>query len=183
MVEVRDTGVFPESMMDTHSSAARLTRYEWARGVSPSTYERALGVAMLVGRGGAHRAEFVSALSDPAAVVRFWGATGLVALGRDVAPAAHALVAALDDQAPTVRVAVAHALCAMGREGVALPVLGDLLTNSRAPWVQIQAASALLAIGPRARPLLPRIREAARARQQRYVKSALNSLARTLSTQ
>ena len=98
-------------------------------------------------------------LRDPDAAVRWWGATGLSALGKNAAPAAAALRNALADEAPGVRVAAAEAIGNLGDYGAALPILRQALQHD-APLVRLAAINVLDRFGPQAKPALPAIRAA-----------------------
>jgi HEAT repeat protein len=98
-------------------------------------------------------------LRDDDAAIRWWGATGLLALRSAAAPAKSALQGALDDTSPDVRITAAEALAHLGDVGRALPVLEEALRTGNV-FVRLGALNAALRLGPIARPLLPAIREA-----------------------
>ena len=91
--------------------------------------------------------------------MRFWAANGLTNLGAGAEPAAEALHRALRDRYPEVRIAAAQALCKIGHEDAALPVLASYLTDKRL-FLRVAAANVVDRIGPKARPIIRRIKAA-----------------------
>jgi hypothetical protein len=102
----------------------------------------------------------VELLERPDPALRWWGATGLVALGAEAAPGRAALRKALADPAPEPRIAAAEALANLGDDAAALPVLRAALRDDSA-FVRLAALNVLDRLGPRARPALPAVRAAA----------------------
>ena len=92
-------------------------------------------------------------LMDEDSGLRFWGAVGCIALGREAAGAREALLARLQDHSPDVRIAAAESLCLLGNTEEALHTLGELLDDEN-EYVRLHAANALDNIGETARPLL-----------------------------
>lgn len=99
-------------------------------------------------------------LRDPDTAVRWWGATGLLALGADAAPAKPALLVALDDPSPDVRLVAAEALARLGELDRALATLAAALRLDHV-FVRLAALNAALRLGPLARPLVPLIANSA----------------------
>ena len=91
--------------------------------------------------------------------IRRWGAIGLLALGKDAAPATDALSAALKDSAPDVRMTAAEALCGLGHVEEALPVLIAMLSDEDG-IVRHETLLALCRIGPPAKAALPHLDKA-----------------------
>ncbi len=98
-------------------------------------------------------------LRAPDAAVRWWGATGLLALRADAAPARTALLAALDDDSPDVRIAAAETLAHLGALDRTLAVLEAALKSDDI-FARLSALGAAHRLGAAARPLLPVIRNA-----------------------
>lgn len=96
---------------------------------------------------------------NPDAALRWWGATGLVALGKKAKPAEAALVKLLGDSCAEVRIAAAEALGLLDRHAAALPVLTEAL-RADAPVVRLAALNVLGRFGVQAKPALPDIRSA-----------------------
>jgi uncharacterized sulfatase len=103
---------------------------------------------------------------DPA--VRWWGATGLGALGRDGQAFTSPLSTALADKADWVRIAAADALARMARETEAIGPLSEALASTN-PWTRLHAVEALDRIGPTARPARDAL-ERARSDENEYVR-------------
>jgi uncharacterized sulfatase len=98
-------------------------------------------------------------LRAPDAAVRWWGATGLLALRADAAPAKSALLAALEDASPDVRITAAETLAHLGAVDRTLAILESALKSDDI-FARLSALSAAHRLGAAARPLLPVIRNA-----------------------
>lgn len=101
----------------------------------------------------------VDLLRAPDSAVRWWAATGLLALREKAAPARSALHHALADSSPVVRVTVAETLAVLGALDTALPAL-EAAIRVEDVFVRLAALNAALRLGPVARPLLPSIAKA-----------------------
>ena len=110
------------------------------------------------------------ALSATNEVERYWGAMGLLMLGKASAPVADRLRERLAaETTPQISVPLAEALAMLGEEqGVA--VLAAIVTAGDPPTA-LQALDALTALGEAARPAMPAIEEAA-VSDQAYIRSA-----------
>ena len=158
MKRTGDLGLLPE--YEVHRRAAGRTPYDVALDPRLNPLEHLLAAADLANRMEADRLpELVRLLGDGEPAVRWWGATGLVALGEAAAPAAEALLEAIEDPAPNVRIAAAEALCNIGRVDDAMPVLIAGLKHDT-PFIRLRAINVLDRLGPRARPALEAIRNA-----------------------
>jgi len=157
MIETRDTGLLPEAEMALRSAGR--SPYEMARRGDKFPVARILDAAELVGKGAEEIPKLVALLGDRDSAVRYWAATGLLALGPQARDAEAPLAKALTDAAPNVRLAAAEALCRLGSAEDALPVLVEGL-QSRDERVRLQAASTLAALGEKARPAITPIRAA-----------------------
>jgi len=158
MVATRDTSLLPEVDMCRRSKGG--SPYAMAQGESPFHVARVLNAAELVGRGPGQLDNLREALADRDTAVKFWGATGLAALGPQAAPATDDLKAALKDRAPNVRLAAAEVLANLGHEEEALPVLIEHLGNED-PRVQLTAVIHLVAVAEKARSKRAQIEEIA----------------------
>ena len=101
----------------------------------------------------------VALLGNRDSAVRWWGATGLAALGKNAAPAAAALRKTLTDDSPSVRIAAAEAVGNLGDYAAALPVLTQAIQDD-VPLVRLAAMNVLDRFGPPAAPALPAVRAA-----------------------
>ena len=99
--------------------------------------------------------QLVELLKHKDNAVRYWGVTGLLALGEQARPAVEGLTEALDDPSDDVRVVAAHALCVLGDTGRPLEVLEKALGQPD-PWQMLRAANALDCLDETARPVLER---------------------------
>src|SRR5262249_33780274 len=120
----------------------------------------------------------VKLLKDLDPAVRWWGATGLGALGRAGSSTAGALQAVLRDEAPWVRVAAADALCRMGQHEPALPVLIKSVQDEN-EFVRLAAVQALDRIGDRAKPAREVLEKAKSDKNQYVVRVVEHSLGGT----
>jgi uncharacterized sulfatase len=161
MLEIRDLGFLPEP--DLRARFGETPPYEAVRR-DPASYplERLMEAAERASRRDVGEIpELTRLLADGDPAIRWWGATGLGALGPAAAPAREALRTALEDPAPWVRVAAADALAAQGAPDEALGVLERALEDSN-EWVRLHAAEALDRMGEKARPALGALRRAAK---------------------
>ncbi len=144
-----------------HGRAAGTTPYEIARDRGRFDVERIVGAAAVASRRDPKDvARLRGLLRDGDSAVRYWGATGLAALGDNSRPAEAALTGALADASPSVRIAAAEALSAMGRPKKALPVLAAALRD-QSEFVRMHAMNVVDALGDPARSLLPESKRAA----------------------
>jgi len=153
-----DLGLLPE--YEVHRRAAGRTPWDVAREADKNPLDRLLAAADLANAAdAANIPKLAELLGADDAAIRWWGAIGLVALGKKAAPGADALVKALGDPAPNVRIAAADALCNLGRHDQAMPALIASLQHP-APFIRLRAMNVLDRIGEQARPALPHIRKA-----------------------
>ncbi|MGL4554589.1 MAG: sulfatase-like hydrolase/transferase [Gemmataceae bacterium] len=141
----RDLGLMPEAEVEARAKGR--TRFEMGRDPKAYDGERYREAAEAVARR-ASAAELRALLKDPDAAVRWWGATGVGALGR--AEAEDGLRAALKDSSGAVRVAAALSLHQLGKGGGVEPLVTALKDVN--PWVRHAAALALDELGEKARP-------------------------------
>ena len=93
------------------------------------------------------------------AAVRYWAATGLLALGNEAKSAEPALRKAIQDPAVNVRLVAAVALCRLGHEQEALPVIVAALEDANIR-TRLQAAIILSALGEKASTVAPAMKKA-----------------------
>jgi arylsulfatase A-like enzyme len=109
---------------------------------------------------------FTDALGHDNEVMRYWGAQGLLMLGKANGPAVDALRIALDDPIPQVRIAAAEAYAQAQDVGVAVAVLGVMLGPDQTQQVTLQALNALTYVGPAAAAVIEKIERLADAKDQ-----------------
>jgi uncharacterized sulfatase len=178
MGEIRDTGLLPEQ--ELRSRAAGGSAYDMARDGKSYPFDRVLAAAELVGVGAGAVPALRKALADSDAAVRYWGAVGLTALGKEAQPAREDLTRALKDTASCVRIAAAEAVLRLGAGTEALTVLEAALTNEDA-CTRLQAAVVIWYLEDLAQPVLPALRRAlqttaAPAEQQSYFEWAARKI-------
>jgi uncharacterized sulfatase len=158
MIETGDMGLLPESEMLARADGK--TPYDVAFDLAANPVARLAELADLANRRDPVDApELARLLGDADPVVRFWGATGLVALGEKAAPAADALEKAISDSAPYVTVTAAEGLCNLGRIDKAMPVLLAGLQHESS-LIRLRAMNVLDRLGERARPAIDAMRNA-----------------------
>ncbi len=182
MLEIRDTGFLPEPELVRRSDGG--SPYEMARRPHAYPLERIIDTAERIGKGPRELPKLERALSDADAAVRYWGATGLNALGSAARPAAQALRKALRDESAAVRIAAAEALARLGYDNEALPVLIAAVEDPDG-YTAVHAAASLVSIGKKARPAVPALEKAAArggepAEHFRYLGWALNAVKENL---
>ncbi len=154
-----DLGLLPEH--ELHLRAAGSTPYAIATDPRLNPLDALLRAADLANAMAPENLPALSALlRDPDAAVRWWGATGLLALGAGAAPAKPALLAALDDPSPDVRLAAAEALARLGELDRALATLASALRLDQV-FVRLAALNVVLRLGPLARSLVPLVENSA----------------------
>jgi hypothetical protein len=177
-LRTRDLGLLTEYEM--HRRAAGSSQFEI--GQNPRSYplERILGVAEVASqRSAANAGQLAGWLTDDEPAVRWWAATGLVALGNDARVAEAALKSALQDSSPLVRIAAAEALCNQGHVATMLPVLAQAMKDPT-PHVRLRAMAVLDRLGDQARPALAAIRSAS-MNQAPYPAEYLNRMIKYVS--
>ena len=173
ILRIRDAGFLPEADMMMRAAAAGITIRQMAQDPALYPLERIMAAAELAGqRDPENLPQLIRLLADDDSGVRFWAATGCIALGDAANPAAGALEPLLNDPSADVRIAAAEALCLIGRCESGLKTLETLLEHDH-PSVALHAANALGNLGDLARPALPAIKETAK-KADGYVKRAVD---------
>jgi uncharacterized sulfatase len=158
MLRTHDLGLLPE--YELHRRAEGSTPYDVAHDSRLNPVERLLEAADAANRMEADGVgDLARLVGDKEPAVRFWGATGLVALGKEAAPATDVLLEAIEDPAPNVRIAAAEALANVGRLDDAMPVLIAGLAHPT-PFIRLRAMNVLDRLGEDARPALAAIKQA-----------------------
>ncbi len=158
MKRTADLGLLPEHEMKLR--AAGSTPWEIATDASLNPLEELLEAAAMAGaRDPASAGRLAELLAHRDAALRWWGATGLVALGEQAGVADAALRKALADESVDVRIAAAEAIGQLGDAATALPVLVESLRHDE-PLVRLAALNVLDRLGPSAAPAASAIRAA-----------------------
>ena len=141
-----DFGFVPEALAWQISAGS--TPFDVSQDPQRYPLSRLLEAAALVGQGPQTLSRLQKLLVDKEPAIRYWGAVGLVALGKEASSARAALVRALGDQTPSVRIEAANALQRMGHPDQALPVLNEALRDTNLEVV-LHAARTIELLGPR----------------------------------
>ncbi|MFM7181426.1 MAG: sulfatase-like hydrolase/transferase [Verrucomicrobiales bacterium] len=153
-----DLGLLPEHEMLLRSTGS--TPWEIAADPKKNPLDALLEAAALANEmKPANTERLTELLANKDAALRWWGALGLVALGKDAKPAESALRKALSAESPCVGIAAAEAIGNLGDHATALPVLKKALEHD-APLVRLAALNVLDRFGSQAKPALPAIRAA-----------------------
>ena len=159
MKRTGDLGLLPEREMGRRTEGS--TPYAIGADPAKNPLEALLDAAWLANaREPAGIPGLVKLLGSEDAALRWWGALGLAALGREAAPAGEALRRAFGDPSWDVRIAAAEAAGRSGGLEGALAVLREAL-GSPEPLVRLAALNVLDRLGAGAGPALPDIRSAA----------------------
>ncbi len=158
MIETGDLGLLPEFEMLARAEGK--TPYDVAFDPKQNPVARLAELADTANRRDpASVSELARLLGDADPAVRFWAATGLVALAEKAAPAGGALEKAITDGAPYVAVTAAEALCHLGQIDRAMPILIAALRHP-SPLVRLQSMNVLDRLGEQARPAIEAVRNA-----------------------
>jgi len=169
--EIVDLGFLPEA--DLRTRFGNVAPYDAVRR-NPQSYPlaRISQAADLANqRDPAGQPKLVELLKDSDPAVRYWGATGLGALGPQGAGATEALESLAEDDAPWVRAAAGDALCRIGKVDAGLKLLLAGLTDKN-EWVRLQSINALDRLGDAGRSALPAVQKALSDKNQYVVRVA-----------
>ena len=160
MQRTGDLGLLSEHEFHSRAREAGTTPYEIAVDPQLNPLPDLLAAAEVANhRDPSSLPEFVELLHADDPAVRYWGATGLLTLGVEAAPARTALLEALFDTAPDVRVVAAEALAQLGETEPALAELSESLAHESPP-IRLAALQVLQRIGPPAAKLTANIKQA-----------------------
>ena len=153
MVETKDLGLVPEyEMIEKSKGGAPYDTFSGNFDPKPI-----LDLVDKIGRGKQHIDSFNFALQSSNPVYRYWGATGLAALGQNAAESKELLQSTLNDPVPYVRFAASEAICNIGypRQGVEILSKG---LDSESVVNQLHASQILMAVGKNAAFALPKMK-------------------------
>ncbi len=157
ITDIRDPGFLAEGEMVARSEGG--TPYEMAHDRNRYDLSAILRAADIANsRDPGNLGLLLELLADEDSGLRFWGAVGCFALGREATGARETLQTRLQDDSPDVRVAAAESLCLLGDTEGALHTLGELLDHEN-EYARLHAANALDNIDEAARPLLDLLTE------------------------
>jgi hypothetical protein len=178
MVTTRDLSLLHEN--DMIARAHGRCPYD-AAGEDEYPFAELLSMADRIGRGKGHLEALRTGLTHADPGIRYWAATGLVALQEGAMPAKTDLLQHAHDPASWVRFTVAEALCHLGNADLAIPVLAEGLSHEDVR-VALHAAQILLTVADKAQPALPAVKAAIRRTEGLqdhgwYLREALSWLA------
>ena len=153
MVETKDLGLVPEyEMIEKSKDGAPYDTFSGNFDPKPI-----LDLVDKIGRGKQHIGSFNFALQSSNPVYRYWGATGLAALGQNAVESKELLQSTLKDPVPYVRFAASEAICNIGypRQGVEILSKG---LDSESVVNQLHASQILMAVGKNAAFALPKMK-------------------------
>ena len=174
MRKINDNGFLPETMEGEGYIQSRDER------VYPLA--RVMELAAAAARGQDNEiGQLIDALSSHVAVLRYWGATGLLVRGSRARNAVGPLQLAMrSDTSPFVKIVCAEAVANLVLPDEPVGILTELLDNSPVWQVQLHALNALTFLGEAAMPAKLAIEKAAISEQEylrnagRYAASVLN---------
>jgi len=153
MVETKDLGLVPEyEMIEKSKGGAPYDTFSGNFDPKPI-----LDLVDKIGRGKQHIDSFNFALQSSNPVYRYWGATGLAALGQNAAESKELLQSTLNDPVPYVRFAASEAICNIGYPRKGVEILSKGL-DSESVVNQLHASQILMAVGKNAAFALPKMK-------------------------
>lgn len=165
-MEIHDTGFIPEGEMVRINE--RTTLHDYVRSAAYDLPRILEAAGMAASKNPENLPKLLKLLGDRDKFVRYWAATGCLALG--ATEAAPELEKLLTDPCPDIRIVAAEALCLFGETGAGLAVLEQELVNENRK-VALRSANALEALDETARPALKALIIAA-ASEDEYVPRA-----------
>ena len=153
MVETKDLGLVPEyEMIEKSKGGAPYDTFSGNFDPKPI-----LDLVDKIGRGKQHIGSFNFALQSSNPVYRYWGATGLAALGQNAVESKELLQSTLNDPVPYVRFAASEAICNIGYPRKGVEILSKGL-DSESVVNQLHASQILMAVGKNAAFALPKMK-------------------------
>ena len=153
MVETKDLGLVPEHEM-IEKSKDNAPYDTFSNNFDPKPI---LDLVDKIGRGKQHIDSFNFALQSKNPVYRYWGATGLAALGKNAVESKELLQSTLNDPVPYVRFATSEAICNIGYPRQGVEILSKGLDNESVVN-QLHASQILMAVGENANFALPKMK-------------------------
>lgn len=174
MLAIHDNGFLPETMAGEGYFESRDNR------IYP--LKRVMALADHAARRDPARIpELRKQLASDVPVLRYWAATGLLALAGDAAPARLDLERAMrTDPSWPVRIVAAEAAAGLGSGPEPVAMLAGVVDDAPQWQLRLQALNALTFLGDAAKPALPSVQRAAESDQE-YVRNAGRYLAAVLT--
>ncbi len=128
--EIYDVGFLPESELDKMAADNDTTIYELVRNKKFYNLDRYIDIADLALKNdSANVNQLAEYLKDKDTAVRYWGAVGLMMLGKDALPAKQQLLSTLNDPSHNVRLMAAWALIKLGEQKAGHDAIVKLLQS------------------------------------------------------
>jgi N-sulfoglucosamine sulfohydrolase len=156
LLEIQDTGFMTEGEMITRSRGKPV--YTMIRERDGYDVARCKGAAEIASSGHGNLAELKTLMKDEDPVVRYWGVTGCLVLGKSAGSLIPEIEHLLDDRSPDVQIASAEYAARTGNTGKPLQILEKLLDHENEA-VRLRAANVIDYLDEIARPLLPVIQK------------------------
>ncbi|MEM6468310.1 MAG: sulfatase [Planctomycetota bacterium] len=145
MLEIRDTGIVPESMYTKISSNGTVFDYVQSEDFP---YEEVLDVALAVADGGKGITQTLrNAMKHEHPVIRYWGATGCTIQSQEASKLKRLLGKLLDDESETVQLAATEALYTLGEKESGFENLVRILESTADPVVSLEALNRTQSLG------------------------------------
>ena len=145
MLELRDTGLVPESMYNVISKSGTVREYVQSK---EFPYEAIMLTAINACNG---HAELLPSLKEAMQhehqVMRYWGALGCTIRGEKANGCREQLLELLEDSSEAVRVAAAEALVRIGDKSQGLKALTEILATTEDDMVALDALNIVAALG------------------------------------
>ncbi|SHF53608.1 Sulfatase [Mariniphaga anaerophila] len=125
--KIKDTGFIPEADWENRANGTPMYDYMRSGNIDLKPIIEAAEVATL-GKP-ENLAQMQSFLKNDDSAIRYWGATGLLILGKNATPATEALTAVLHDKSPDVIAVAAETLYRLGEKETAKKALLSILKN------------------------------------------------------
>lgn len=145
MIELRDTGLVPESMYNVISENGTVREYVQS---DEFPYEQVMLTAINACNGYQETLPAMKqAMQHEHPVIRYWGALGCTIRGEKARSCSEILVALLADPSEAVRVAAAEAMVRVGDEEIGLDALVKILASTEDDMVALDALNIVAALG------------------------------------
>ena len=144
MMELRDTGLVPESMYNVLSKNGTVRQYVQSKDFP---YEQVMHLALQACDGKAEALpELQEAMQSSHPVLRYWGALGCTIRGAAATDCKPALLKLLSDSSPAVQVAAAEALVRVGDRQAGLDAFKRILGSTDDDMVALDALNIVNAL-------------------------------------
>ncbi len=144
MHDIRDTGFMPEGELSTRNKEQPSFDFVHSDAYPVEKIVRAANIATM--RDKKKLDEIIAFTQDENSIIRYWGATGCLILGKEAKSATNDLKVLLKGKNPDVRITAAEALCNLDESAIAAPVLVEAMKDENL-MVRVHAMISLEIIG------------------------------------